>query len=202
MSGAQQSLRIVVADDEADMREYLQTILPRLGHQVLATCGTGLELVQRCRELEPDLVISDIRMPEMDGIQAAEAIYAARPLPVILISAHHGEELIRRAREDHVLAYLVKPVKAADLEPAIAIAMRRFEQFRAVERQAADLQQALADRKTIERAKGILMKRLDLDEPQAFQRLEQIAQEKGQKLVQVAAAILATDEAFHRAADP
>jgi response regulator NasT len=171
-------LRIAVADDEADMREYFQKFLPVLGHTVVAAASTGKELVALCREQKPDLVITDIRMPDMDGIDAAVALFADRAVPVILVSAYHSSDLIARAEADHILAYLVKPIKQADLEPAIALAMRRFQQFEQLRKEAADLKQALADRKIIERAKGILMKRAGLDEQDAFRRLQKLASEK------------------------
>src|SRR5207302_1125226 len=136
----------------------LQEFLPRLGHQVVAVAQTGRELVERCRALRPDLVIADIRMPDLDGIDAAEEIYRDRPVPIILISAHHDPELIERASRNHILAYLVKPIRQGDLQPAIGIALRRFEQFQALRQEADDLRQALEDRKVIERAKGLLMK--------------------------------------------
>src|SRR4029077_3961897 len=123
------SLKIAVADDELDVRDYYQRILPRLGHQLVAVAQTGRELVEQCRSLRPDLVITDIKMPDMDGIEAAEAICRDEPIPVILVSAYHRPQLFERARSDYILAYLVKPTKQPDLEAAIAIAMQRFEQF-------------------------------------------------------------------------
>src|SRR5436305_1030209 len=119
-------LRIVVADDEPDMRDYFKKILPRLGHRVLGAAENGKELVAQCLTLQPDLVITDIKMPEMDGIDAAVSIYQHRPIPVILVSAHHDAALIKRAEMDHVMGYLVKPIKQPDLEPVIALAVRRF----------------------------------------------------------------------------
>ena len=190
------NLRIVVADDEVDMREYLQTILPCFGHTVVAVAETGEELVEKCRETRPDLVITDIKMPEMDGIDAAKQIYRDFPIPVILVSAYHDQELVDRAEEDHVLAFLVKPIKQADLEPAIAIATKRFEQFQALRREASDLRQALEDRKHIEKAKGLLMRRAGLDENEAFRRLQKMASERNRKLAEIAAMILTAEEAF------
>ena len=189
-------LRIVVADDEVDMRDYLQTILPCFGHTVVAVAENGQELVEKCRETRPDLVITDIKMPDMDGIDAARQIYRDFPIPVILVSAYHDQELVERAEEDHVLAFLVKPIKQADLEPAIAIATRRFEQFQALRREASDLRQALEDRKQIEKAKGLLMKRAGLDENEAFRRLQKLASERNRKLAEIAAMILTAEEAF------
>jgi response regulator NasT len=188
------NLRIVVADDEPDMRDYFQKILPRLGHQVVGVAQTGRELVERCRALRPDLVITDIKMPELDGIEAATCIYEERPVPVILVSAFHDPRLIERAEQDHILGYLVKPVKQADLAPAIALAVRRFEQFQALTAEAADLRQALEDRKVIEKAKGVLMKGIGLDEQDAFRRLQKLASGQNRKLVEVARMIVAGEQ--------
>lgn len=191
-----QSLRILVADDERDMREYFQKLLPRLGHQVVGAAQNGKELVDLCRKLHPDLVITDIKMPDMDGIDAAIEIYKEHPIPVILVSAFHDADLIARAEADHILGYLVKPIKQADLEPVIALAMRRFEQFQALRQEAADLRQALEDRKTIEKAKGILMRRGSLDEQNAFRSLQKMAAEKSRRLIDIAQMVLVTEELF------
>jgi response regulator NasT len=193
------SLRIVVADDEADMRDYLQRILPLLGHQVVGVAQTGRELIERCRTANPDLVITDIKMPDMDGIDAAEEVCRTRAVPVILVSGYHDRQLIERAETHDVLAYLVKPIKQADLEPAISLAMRRFHQFQALAKEASDLRQALVDRKIIERAKGILMKKANLDEPNAFRRMQRLASDKNRKLIEIAHMILTAEEAFQEA---
>ncbi len=132
----------------------------------------------------------------MDGIEAATKIYKEHAAPVILVSAYPDPEFIRRAEADHVMAYLVKPIKRADLEPAIAIAMRRFEQFQALRKEASDLKQALEDRKTIEKAKGILMSKAGLDEHDAFRRLQKLASDKNKKLVDIAQSILTAEEAL------
>jgi len=189
-------LRIAVADDEPDMRDYFAKILPRLGHQVVGTASTGAELVELCRRTHPDLLLTDIKMPDMDGIDAAAAVCAAEPTPVVLVSAYHDPELIARAEADHIMAYLVKPIKQADLGPVIALAVRRFEQFQALRRESADLRQALEDRKVIERAKGILMKRSQLDEQEAFRRLQKLASERNLKLVEMGRAIVTAADAF------
>jgi two-component system, response regulator PdtaR len=190
------ALKIAVADDELDMRDYFRQILPLLGHTVVAVARDGRELVELCKMVHPDLVITDIKMPDMDGIDAAAQIYHHAPVPVILVSAYHDPEFIRRAEADHVLAYLVKPIKQADLEPAIAIAMRRFEQFQALRKEATDLKQALEDRKVIEKAKGILMKKASLGEHDAFRRLQKLASDKNRKLVEIAQMILTAEEAY------
>lgn len=178
------------------MRDYYKAVLPRLGYEVVAVAENGPDLVSQCEATSPDLVITDIRMPAMDGIDASAAIAEKRPIPVILVSGYHDDELIRRAASDHIQAYLVKPVKQADLVPAIALAVRRFEQFEQLRSEAAGYRQALEDRKLIERAKGILMKRAGLDEEAAFKRLQKLASEKNLKLVEIARTILTADEAL------
>jgi response regulator NasT len=189
------SLRIAVADDEPDMRNYFQKCLPRLGHQVVAVAENGHQLVEQTLATRPDLIITDIKMPDMDGIDAATELYKQFPVPVILVSAFHDADLIERAEADHVMGYLIKPIKQADLEPVIALAMRRFAQFQALRQEAADLRQALEDRKVIERAKGILMKRAGLDEQEAFRRLQKLASEESRKLIDIAHMILVAEKA-------
>ena len=166
---------------------------------MLATAQTGQHLVEQCRLLHPDLVITDIKMPDMDGIDAAGEIYKDAPIPVILVSTYHNRELIERAAINHVLAYLVKPIKETELEPAIGIAMKRFEEFQALRQEADDLRQALEDRKVIERAKGIIMRRGKLEEAEAFRRLQRLASDKSRKLVEIAHTILVAEEAFQAA---
>jgi response regulator NasT len=190
------SLKIAVADDEPDMREWFQTILPLLGHQVVAVAEDGHDLIAQCRAAHPDLIITDIKMPDMDGIDAAAQLYRNGPVPVILVSAYHDPGLVERAEADHILAFLVKPIKQADLEPAIGIALRRFEQFQALQKETADLRQALEARKVIERAKGLLMKKAGLDENEAYRRLQRLASDRNKKLIDVAQMILTAEEAF------
>jgi response regulator NasT len=195
-------MRIAVADDERRLRDYFRKILPRLGHVVVAAAETGRELVEQCRALHPDLVITDIKMPDLDGIDAVREIFRAEPVAVIIVSAYHDPELLERASADHILAYLIKPIKQADLEAAIAIAVRRFEQFQALRREAANLRQALEDRKVIERAKGILMKTKGLDEQDAFRRLQKLARDTNRKLVEIAQTVLAAEELLNSPAPP
>jgi two-component system, response regulator PdtaR len=189
-------LRIAVADDEVEMRDFFEKVLPRFGHQVVAVAENGVQLVEHCRQLQPDLVITDIKMPELDGIEAASQICRERPVPVILVSAYHDPALITRAEADYVLAYLVKPIGLADLQPAIAVAVRRFEELRALHKECKDLKQALAERKVIEQAKGLLMKMAGIDEKEAFRRLQELASERNQKLIEAAQGILAVEKAF------
>ena len=189
------SLRIAVADDESDMLQYFQETLAELGHQVVSVAQNGRELVEQCLASPPDLVITDIKMPDMDGIDAAVKVCKPEPIPFILVSAYHETELIERAKQEHILAYLVKPIKQADLETAIAIVMRSFEQFKALRDEAESLRHALEDRKLVERAKGILMKRAGLDEHDAFTRLQKLASDKNRKMADIAQMIVTAEEA-------
>jgi AmiR/NasT family two-component response regulator len=190
------SFRIVVADDEPEMRDFFEKVLPRFGHEVVAVAENGRQLVEHCRQLKPDLVITDIKMPDLDGIEASSQVCRERAVPVILVSAYHDPELIARAEADHVVAYLVKPIGLADLQPAILIAVRRFGELQALQQERTDLRQALADRKVIEQAKGLLMKLAGVDEKDAFGRLQQLAADKNQKLIEAAQSVLAVEKAL------
>jgi response regulator NasT len=188
------SLRIIVADDEGEMRDYLREVLTNLGHEVVGGASDGRELIALCATHRPDLVISDVRMPDMDGIEAATQIGVNTPVPIILVSAFHDSETISRAEADHILAYLVKPIKANNLQPAIALVMRRFERFEELRREAATLKQALEDRKIIERAKGRLMQQARLDEAEAYRRLQHAARSMQKRLVEAASLYLSMDD--------
>jgi len=196
MSQWTRPLRIAVADDEREMRAFFQEVLSHLGHQVVAAADTGRQLVEQCRTTHPDVVITDIKMPDLDGVEAAAALNRERLVPVILVTAHPGADFLARAAEGHVMAYLTKPIKPADLQAAIALAILRFEEFQRLSQDAASLRQALEDRKTVERAKGIVMKRLRLEEPQAYRRLLRLASDQNRKLVEVAGTVVAADEVF------
>jgi len=190
------SLRIAIADDEPLMLRFLQDSLDRLGHQVVAAAANGQELVEQCRTQQPDLVITDIKMPAVDGFDAAALINTGEPIPVVIVSAHHDAQYIDRAQQNHILGYLIKPIKEEELAPAIAVAMQRFAEFEALREQTDNLRQALEDRKVIERAKGIIMKQAVLDEPAAFKRLQKLARNSGQKLVEVARMVVTTAAAL------
>jgi response regulator NasT len=185
-------LRVAIADDEADMRLFLQGVLTRLGHEVVAMAETGRQLVESCSLEHPDLVITDIKMPDMDGLEAAAQIYRNALVPIIVVSAYHDPQFIERAEQNHIAAFLVKPIKASNLDPAISVVMKKFEEFLDLQKEASDLRQTLEDRKVIERAKGILMKQAQLDEETAFRRLQKLASSKSQKLAVVARTIIET----------
>jgi response regulator NasT len=193
-----QKLRVAVADDEPDVREYLQEALPRLGYEVVAVAENGRQLADYCHTLRPDLVVTDIKMPDMDGIEMSMEVNKEKQTPVILVSAHHEAEILTRLGADHIMGYLVKPITEADLETAITVAMLRFRHFQALAREATDLRQALEDRKVVERAKGVLMRRLRVDEEEAFRRLRKLANDQNKKLIDVGKQVLDSEEVFHQ----
>lgn len=191
-----QALRISVADDEPDMRDFLVRMLPRCGYEVVSAAGTGKQLIEHCQQFTPDLVITDIKMPELDGIEASQIIYQTRPIPIILVSAYHDQALVQRAQADHVIGYLVKPITVADLQPAIALAVRRFSELQSLRRECSDLKGALVHRKLIEQAKSILMKSAGVDESEAFRRLQELAHRRDVKLVDAANEVIALKNTF------
>lgn len=191
-------LRIVVADDDRDTREYLAEALLRMGHEVVATATNGGDLVEQARARSPDLVITDIKMPKMDGIEAGTEVNRDRQVPIILLSAHHDEELVKRALSAPFMAYLVKPVTEADLRTAVPLAMSRFRELRSLTEEATSLRQAMQDRKLIERAKGILMKRLRIDEEDAYRRMRMLASNQNRKMTEVSRDIAGAEEIFYR----
>jgi AmiR/NasT family two-component response regulator len=187
-------LRILIADDESIRLLSLRKQLAALGHQVVAEASTGDEAVTLTSSTQPDLAILDIKMPVMDGIEAAEKITQARPIPIILLTAYGEAQLVERAAQANISAYLMKPVAEEDLLPAITLALARFRQFQELRQEVADLREALEARKTIERAKGILMRRLNLTEEEAFRRLQKQSQDTNRRLAQVAEAIVVADK--------
>jgi AmiR/NasT family two-component response regulator len=188
------SLRILIADDESIRLLSLRAQLAALGHRVVAEASTGEEAVALAISTQPDLAILDIKMPLVDGIEAAERITQARPIPIILLTAYSEAQLVERAAQANIAAYLMKPVSEEDLLPALTLALIRFKQFQALRQEVVDLREALEARKVIEKAKGILMRRLDLTEEEAFRRLQRQSQEGNRKLAQVAEAIVVADQ--------
>ncbi len=189
-------LRIVIAEDEPEILADLEETLIEMGHEVVAAVKNGQALVDVCRQTSPDLVITDIHMPDMDGLDAAAQIRSVRPTPIVIVSAFHDQEFVDRAMKEHVLAYLVKPLQHETLKASIDLAMRRFREFQALLEQATNLEHALEERKLIERAKGILMKRAELSEPDAFRRLQLLSSQKNKKMVEIARTIVEADQAF------
>jgi AmiR/NasT family two-component response regulator len=185
-------MRILVAEDETIIRLDLKDLLERAGHEVCAEARDGEEAVALASSLEPDLAIMDVKMPRLDGIEAAKRILDARPIPIVMLTAYGQDELVSRAAEAGVFGYLVKPFREQDLLPAIHTARARHEELAALREEAESLSEALAARKVIERAKGLLMEKEGLSEEDAFARLRKASQVSGRPLRVVAEAVLAT----------
>lgn len=190
------SLRVLIADDESIRLLSLAAQLAALGHRVVAEATQGDEAVRLAAEHRPDLAILDIKMPVMDGIEAAERITQAQPIPIILVTAYSEAQLVERAARANIAAYLMKPVAEDDLLPAITLALARFREFESLRREVADLRDALDARKVVEKAKGILMRRLSLTEDEAFRRLQKQSQDTNRKLAEVAEAVVTADRMF------
>jgi two-component system, response regulator PdtaR len=186
--------RIIIAEDDSVIRMDLREELQRQGYLVVGDVGDGQSAVNLTRELRPDLVLMDIRMPQMDGIEAASILTAERLAPVVLVTGFSDDELIERAREAGVVAYITKPVRPTDLKPAIEIALSRFQEFREIEAQVKTLEDQLATRKVVEKAKGVLMTKLNLSEQDAFRRIQKLSMNNRKSMREVAEAILLAEE--------
>jgi AmiR/NasT family two-component response regulator len=184
--------RILVAEDETIIRLDLCDLLRRSGFDVVAEARDGVEAVELARAEQPELALLDVKMPRLDGIDAARTILDERPIPIVMLTAYGQEELVGRAVEAGVFGYLVKPFREQDLLPAIRTAQARFAELEAVRGEAESLADALAARKAIERAKGLLMQREQLSEADAFARLRKASQISGRPLRVVAEALIAT----------
>jgi AmiR/NasT family two-component response regulator len=186
------AMRILIAEDETIIRLDLRDLLERAGHEVVAEAHDGEQAVELARLHEPELAVMDVKMPRLDGIEAARRILADRPIPIVMLTAYGQDELVARAVEAGVFGYLVKPFREQDLVPAIATARARHEELVAVRGEADSLAEALAARKAIERAKGLLMAKENLTEADAFARLRRASQVSGQPLRAIADAVIAT----------
>ena len=186
--------RIIIADDESIVRTDLKEMLSNLGYLVVGEVGDGQSAVNLARELKPDVVLMDIRMPDMDGIEATKILTEEKIAPVVLLTAHSQTELVERAKEAGVVGYLVKPFREADLLPAIEVALTRFQEFESVSKEVDDLQHALETRKAVERAKGILMDSQDMDEQEAFRRIQKMSMNTRKPMKEVAEAIILAHE--------
>jgi response regulator NasT len=185
-------VKILVAEDEAIIRLDLRDLLERAGFTVCAEAQDGEEAVELARREQPDLAILDVKMPRLDGIEAAKRIIDERPIPIVMLTAYSQDELVSRAVEAGVFGYLVKPFREADLLPAIHTARARHEELAALREEADSLVEALATRKVVERAKGLLMEREGLTEAEAFGRLRRASQVSGRPMRVVAEALIAT----------
>ncbi len=187
-------MRILIAEDETIIRLDVRTLLEKAGHQVVAEARDGQEAVALAEEHDPELIVMDVRMPHMDGIEAARQITDRKPVPIVMLTAYAEQDLVTRASEAGAFAYLVKPFREVDLLPALDTARARFEELSALRNEAADLAEALASRKAVERAKGILMQKDGIDEAEAFRRIRAASQKTGRTMRVVAEALIATFE--------
>ena len=183
-----EKIRILVAEDETIIRLDLVEMLTEAGYEVIAQAENGAVAIELAKEHKPDLAILDVKMPEVDGITAAEQIISISP--VLMLTAFSQRELIERARDAGVMAYVVKPFSINDLVPAIEIAISRYKQMKSLEAEVADIYERLESRKIIDRAKGILMKALNLSEPEAFSWIQKTAMDRRISMKEVAAAVI------------
>ncbi|MDQ4045172.1 MAG: response regulator [Chloroflexota bacterium] len=187
-------IRIIIADDESIIRMDLREMLGHLGYDVVAEAADGRSAVELARRLTPDLVIMDIKMPDMDGITAATELADGRVAPVVLLTAYSESSLIGQAKEAGVCGYLVKPFRETELMPVIELALARFQDMRNLEQEVTDLREALETRKLVERAKGVLMEVHGLRESDAFNRMRKTSMDNRKSMREVAEAILLTYE--------
>lgn len=172
---AQQGQRVLLAEDEALIRLDLAEMLTEAGYEVVGQASNGEEAVSLAESLQPDLIIMDIKMPVMDGLTAAETIGEQRICPVIMLTAFSQKELVERARDAGVMAYIVKPFTVSDVTPAVEVALSRWAELKALETEVADLGERLETRKAVEKAKGVLMKKLKITEAEAFRWIQKTA---------------------------
>jgi len=182
--------RILIADDEPLIRLDLREMLTTLGYNVVGEASDGATAVRLAREQQPDLVLMDIKMPELDGLEAARILTAENIAPVVLLTAYSQKELVERAQQAGVVGYLVKPFRDSDIQPAIEVALARFEEFRAVREQVKTLEESLETRKIVDRAKGVLMDAQGLKEADAFRRIQKLSMDSRKSMREVAEAVL------------
>ncbi|MBI5894446.1 MAG: response regulator [Deltaproteobacteria bacterium] len=183
-------LSVLIAEDNAVSQRHLIDRLNSLGYDVVGCASNGEDAVKMVCEKKPQLVIMDVMMPKMDGIEAAKQITAHSPVPIILLTGKSSDELADRAIEAGVFAYLIKPVTKKDLIPAIKLALSRFDEFKKLEKEVYDLKEVLETRKLVEKAKGILMKRCNIHEDEAFKLLQSYSQNENKKIRDIADSII------------
>ena len=190
MQKNKKTLRIVIADNESLIRLDIREMLEDAGHEVVGEAVNGRKAVELTRQHRPDLVLMDIKMPEMDGITAAGKIYADKIAPVILLTAFSQPDIVDKAKDSGVLGYLVKPVQESQLFPAIEIALSRWQEMQGLEDELEKLKDSLETRKMVDRAKGIIMAAHKLGEQEAYRRMQQYAMQKRVPLKDVAQSII------------
>ncbi len=187
--------RVIIADDESVIRTDLREMLTNLGYLVVGEVGDGQSAVNVARELKPDVVIMDIKMPDLDGIEAAKIMTAEKIAPVLLLTAYSHRDLVERAKEAGVVGYLVKPFREQEIAPAIDIALARFQEFRELEKEVGGLRETLETRKLVDRAKGILMDQQGLTEQEAFRKIQKMSMNTRKPMKEIAEAIILAQEA-------
>jgi response regulator NasT len=189
-----QPLRVLIAEDEPLIRLDLAEMLAEEGYKVVGEAGDGQEAVDLAETLKPNLVIMDVKMPRRDGIDAAAEIAAKRIAPIVVLTAFSQRDLVEKARDAGAMAYLIKPFSSSDLVPAIELAVSRFNEITALEREVADLGERLETRKLIERAKGLLQTRHGMTEPEAFAWMQRAAMDRRTTMKRVAEVVLESIE--------
>jgi two-component system, response regulator PdtaR len=187
--------RVIIADDESVIRADLREMLTNLGYLVIGEVGDGQSAVNLARELKPDVVIMDIKMPDLDGIEAARILTQEKIAPVLLLTAYSQRDLVDRAKEAGVVGYLVKPFREQEIVPAIDIAFARFQEFRELEKEVGSLRETLETRKLVDRAKGILMDQQGLSEAEAFRKIQKMSMNTRKPMKEIAEAIILAQEA-------
>jgi len=187
--------RVIIADDESVIRADLREMLTNLGYLVVGEVGDGQSAVNVARELKPDVVIMDIKMPDLDGIEAAKILTQEKVAPVLLLTAYSQRDLIDRAKEAGVVGYLVKPFREQEIVPAIEIALERFKEFSELEKEVGNLRETLETRKIVDRAKGLLMDQQGLTEAEAFRKIQKMSMNTRKPMKEIAEAIILAHEA-------
>ena len=187
--------RLLIAEDEVISRMDLREMLENLGYTVVGEAGDGVAAVNLARALKPDLVLMDIKMPDLDGIAAAQALAQDHLVPVLLLTAYSDREFVDRAVDAGVMGYLVKPFAEAQLKPAIEVALERWREVRQIRSDLSQTQEQLETRKLVERAKGVLMDTQNLKEAEAFRRIQRLSMNSRKSMREVAEAILLAHEA-------
>lgn len=187
--------RVIIADDESVIRADLREMLTNLNYLVVGEAGDGESAVNMARQLKPNVVIMDIKMPDMDGIEAASIMTKEKIAPVLLLTAYAQRDLVDRAKEAGVVGYLVKPFREQEIVPAIEIALARFNEFRELEKEVGDLNETLETRKLVDRAKGILMDTQGLTEQEAFRKIQKMSMNSRKPMKEIAQAIVLAQDA-------
>lgn len=190
--------RVLICEDEEFTAKLLETSLPKLGFEVVGVVDNGEDAVKEAERLQPDIILMDIRMPQLDGITATERIMSSpNPVAIIMVTAYNDQDLVEGALRAGASGYLIKPVSDEQIGPAITVALNKFSELRDLTGEVTDLKEALETRKLVERAKGVLMRRYKMMEDEAYHRIQKIARDRRQTLRKTAEQILSAAELLH-----